>query len=43
MNEFKNKDLWLKASSKAGKINPFDAFRPGNSQNFQNMLMVKIK
>lgn len=25
------------------KINPFDALKPGNSQNFQEMLMAKIR
>lgn len=43
MSELKNKNYWLKTSGNAGKINPYDAFRPGNSQNFQKMLMVKIK
>jgi hypothetical protein len=35
--------FWLNRSSSLGRINPFDALKPGNAHNFQELLMAKIK
>jgi hypothetical protein len=35
--------FWAGRSLSLGRVNPFDALKPGNAKNFQELLMSKIR